>query len=241
MDEVALFLNDGVARIFDVTQQTRDPKRVLSWFAFACIQRIASSRADVANGFAGARGVLSYGERVLLGEEMQFLSNYLVGSVEAHNRFGGKICVYSPKEFQLNLAFSRAYIIESGGRKKGLEHAALYVDQVVLDALENLVNDVSSKELAEQDFDPATGGGNKVLEVERRYTIERRQEKDLLKMSVSQKTGDHCEQVAEFIFALPEILFSDERSGIVTKVHRLVRVVADNELIQGVTSLDSFS
>ena len=78
---------------------------------------------------------MSYGERVLLGEDIQSLSDYMSGSAEAHTRFGKKVCVYSPKEFQLNLAFSRAYIIESGGKRVGLEHPSLYVDGAALDPL----------------------------------------------------------------------------------------------------------
>jgi hypothetical protein len=230
-DEVALFLNDGIARVFDVTDETRDPKRILRWFVFACIYHMASSHTDGANGFAGARGVLSYGERVLLGREIKILSDYTVGSADLPSRLGNRVCVYSPKEFQLNLAFSRAYIIESGGKSVGLEHPSLYIDAAALNALEALVNDISFDESVRQDFD-SLGVPSRIVPLKRIYKVERRQEQNGLKQfSVLRNSGDGFKAFVELTFAVPEISFS--KRGIVTTVHRLENLVADDELRQG--------
>ena len=191
---------------------------------------MASSHADVANGFVGARGVMSYGERVLLGEESQSLSDYMSGSAEAHARFGKKVCVYSPKEFQLNLAFSRAYIIESGGKGVGLEHPSLYVDAVSLDALESLVNNVTADEMIGQDCDPF-GVPNKIVTLKRLYKVERLKNENGLRFCVLRKADGEFKQFVEFTFAVPEILIS--RRGIVTTMHRLENLIADDELRQG--------
>lgn len=229
LEEVSLFLNDGVARIFDITEQTNTPKQVLRWFVFACIHHMASSHADSANGFVGARGVMSFGERVLLGEEIQSLSDYMSGPAEVHARFGRKVCAYSPKEFQLNLAFSRAYLIESGGKSVGLEHPSLYVDAAALDALENLLNNVSSDEMIGQNCD-ALGIPKRIVTLKRTYKVERGKDAKAFKFCVLRKTDSEFQHFVEFIFAVPEIPFS--KRGIVTTLHRLERIIAADELRQ---------
>ena len=238
-DDVALFLNDGMARVFDITEQTRDPKRILRWLVFACIYHMASSRTDGANGFAGARGVLSYGERVLLGEETKSLSDYLIGTADAKGQFSRRVCVYSPKEFQLNLAFSRAYIIESSGKSAGLEHPSLYVDAAALNALEALVNNAAFEDLEGQDFD-SSGIPNRIVPLKRLYKVERyRDQNALRKFSVSPSIGNGFRPFVELTFAVPGIPFS--KRGIVTTLHRLEELVADSEFKQGHRSITFLS
>lgn len=173
---------------------------------------------------------MSYGERVLLGEEIQSLSDYMSGSAEAHARFGKKVCVYSPKEFQLNLAFSRAYIIESGGKCAGLEHPSLYIDVAALDALESLVNNMSTDEMVGQDCDPF-GIPNQIVTLKRLYKVERMKDEKTFKFCVLRKADTEFRQFVEFTFAIPSIPFS--KRGIVTTMHRLENLVADDELTQG--------
>jgi len=221
--EVSIFLNDGVARTFDITEETKNPKSVVLWFVLACQHHLDCSRNDVVNGFPGLRGVMSYGERVQLGEETQHLSDYLYGSPEAHARFGARVCVYSPKETQLNLAFARAYIIENAGACAGLKGPGFFVDGAALNSLELLLNNKCSLE--------GIVSPNAIEPVTRLYKVERLADDKAFRFCVLQKTRNDFEQIVEFTFAVPEIQFS--RRGIITGIHRLTNIHFNPELMDG--------
>lgn len=49
---------------------------------------------------------------------------------------GNPITIYNPKELQMNTAFSKAYILESGVKKAGSHGNCIYIDKSVIDAID---------------------------------------------------------------------------------------------------------
>ena len=104
LDEVALFLNDGIARVHDFEPELETPGDILHWFDQMFRYHGTISAVDRQNGFPGIRTVLCFGERVKIGKSTIPASDYIAGSSEFRERHRERICVYSPVEFQLNLA-----------------------------------------------------------------------------------------------------------------------------------------
>ena len=66
------------------------------------------------------------------------------------NSVGNPIVIYNPKEMQMNTAFSKAYILESGGGKAGLPGNYMYIDKSVIDAIDKYARDKGSPYLARE-------------------------------------------------------------------------------------------
>ncbi len=63
-------------------------------------------------------------------------ADIIQASIVKKRELKSDIMVYSPKEFQMNTAFSKAYIIETAGTKAGLTGTNLYIDEEFLKYLE---------------------------------------------------------------------------------------------------------
>ncbi|GGZ71948.1 hypothetical protein GCM10008101_27730 [Lysobacter xinjiangensis] len=138
--EVALVLNDGLARIYDVQGNAEDAQMFLWWVHSILTNHWQVNAIDRERGRPGLRSLLTFGERVAtwkgattLHEMMQF------GGPKP--RLENRTCIYSPDEFQLNLAFSKAYTIESIGSKGGLTGPALFIDETALQAVTRVLTD----------------------------------------------------------------------------------------------------
>lgn len=138
--EVALVLNDGLARIYDLPKLESESSQFLWWLHLAIANHWLVNANDQQFGNPGLRSVLTFGERVRTWRgSKSWGDHHLIGSSEMKLFANKKICIYSPEEFQLNLAFSKAYIIDSLGKKGGLAGPGLYVDVEALVAIENFL------------------------------------------------------------------------------------------------------
>ncbi|WP_157198192.1 hypothetical protein [Methylomonas sp. DH-1] len=135
--EVAFVLNDGLARVYDLPEYGNDAMRFLWWLHSALSNHWLLNRHDIQYGNPGARSVMTFGDRVSSWREHTTFGDCFFGSPERKKLADKKICIYSPEEFQLNLAFSKAYIIETSGTKGGLPGPNMYIDKKALDAIES--------------------------------------------------------------------------------------------------------
>jgi hypothetical protein len=143
---VNLSMNDGIISTFDINRNTAGFKNQLVMVLDDLINEFESLNfRDVSEGFPGVRGILTFGHRY----------NYThVGSTVAV--INNKTIAYHPREFQMNTAFSKAYIMESSGSKAGIAGNNLYIDKYLLDSIENLIienNDETHKFRIESQLD----------------------------------------------------------------------------------------
>lgn len=120
MDAIKLMFNDSIAITQDYDPNTPNITKLFFFLdAFICDYLLAN-KIDMEKGFPGIRGVVSIGQRF-----------------EADNTSitedGMIIKVYHPRAFQMNTAFSKAYIIEGSGKKMGITGPCLYIDSDVFD------------------------------------------------------------------------------------------------------------
>lgn len=147
-----LILNDGIAKVFHPKSKVEDKNNILSISIFlrSCVElHMSINETEHENGFPGSRTVLAFGENIeYLTEEVRFddyVWNYSkpkgseISSLA--NSVGNPIVIYNPKEMQMNTAFSKAYILESGGGKAGLPGNYMYIDKSVIYAIDKYARD----------------------------------------------------------------------------------------------------
>lgn len=141
--EKILFLNDGLIRNVDIHKKEVYVEIYLMWLEYTIEMFREINIADKQQGFYGIRGVLTFGYRTQYTNEVTKL-NDLVSS----NRTSDEdIVIYSPNEFQMNTAFSKAYIMEGAGKAKGLAGPNLFIDLCFIDYFVNMINESPIQEL----------------------------------------------------------------------------------------------
>lgn len=147
-----LILNDGIAKVYHPRTKAEDNNNILgiSMYLRSCIELHMSINAtEHENNFPGCRSVLAFGENIeYLVDEIRFddyVYNYSKPKgtelSDLAKSIGNPIIIYNPKELQMNTAFSKAYILESGGCKSGLPGNFMYVDKSVIDAIDEYSKD----------------------------------------------------------------------------------------------------
>lgn len=140
MTEFVLTLNDGIIRTCDVEQISHLDE--LSMWLRACIwtHNLINER-ERHEQLPGARTVLAQGQKLEHGVSEitvdDLVANYTKRSPDGPSRLPRHIATRSvalnPLPLQFNLAFSKAYILDDLGSKKGIAGPHFYVDQSVLD------------------------------------------------------------------------------------------------------------
>lgn len=133
MAEKALMLNDGIIRNLDLVDSEYQSFSYISWFERTMMDFHIMNYIDKKNGFYGSRAVLTCGHRYMYMSDKTSADYYVQASQKKKDEYYSKHTVlYSPKEFQMNTAFSKAYIIESKGSSIGLSGANFYIDEEFL-------------------------------------------------------------------------------------------------------------
>lgn len=147
-----LILNDGIAKVFHPKSKLEDKNNILSisMFLRSCVElHMSISETEHENDLPGCRTILAYGENIeYLTEEVRF-DDYVLNYSKPQGSeisdiaksIGNPIDIYNPKELQMNTAFSKAYILESGGRRAGLPGNYMYIDKSVIDAIDKYAKD----------------------------------------------------------------------------------------------------
>lgn len=152
INERLMILNDGIAR---VTGLTDNPYvscllQISMFLRAGILTHMKIKKEEEDNNYPGARTVIAAGTAArYMVEEINvddFYANYTKpdpkGLSTSAQKYGNPPVVYNPAALQMNTAFSKAYIIESAGKKAGIEGAEIYID----DSMVNII-----KELAEEE------------------------------------------------------------------------------------------
>lgn len=123
---ISLALNDGVIKNRDINYESNDSIIGMLRFIAALVWDYeAINKRDKENGYPGLRGVITCGKR------FNYDSTNTAYDVATQSDVS-----YHPKEFQMNTAFSKAYIMEESGSKMGLHGSWLFWDKNVFKILE---------------------------------------------------------------------------------------------------------
>jgi len=124
-------LNDGFIRTYVIPNN--NVHMMIDWLYNSIRKYKRISDLDIENGYYGLRGVMAYGQRA------QYISSDTLGqgefiqTTDDHKaEYNRKNIIYTPRELQMNTAFSKAYIIEASGSKMGVKGAKLYIDIEVI-------------------------------------------------------------------------------------------------------------
>ena len=141
-----MILNDGIAKVYMPDEEVfgqGDINSISIYFRHCIELHMAITQTEKAYGLPGCRSVIAFGDSIeYLAEEVKF-DDYVMNYTkpEGHEissiaeRIGNPTIIYNPKELQMNTAFSKAYILESGGSKAGLPGNNFYIDQSVINAV----------------------------------------------------------------------------------------------------------
>lgn len=138
-----LYFNDGAISNIDVDIKC-DKSLYSALFFLETIIRdfIAVNDVDKRMGFPGVRGVLTCGDR--------FDYEYTNTAFDVAEK---RTIAYHPREFQMNTAFSKAFIIEESGSKAGIKGANLYIDKELLIFFQNAFEKNENHSIQVQEID----------------------------------------------------------------------------------------
>ena len=140
-------LNDGVITNFDMTPGMH-PNMLNTWFENIIRKFYTMDGKDRAVGNPGVRGVLTYGQRAqYTDKELLGQDEWVMTSPEKLKMYHENKVLFAPKELQMNTAFSKAYIIESGGSKKGVVKNELNITEEFLHKYVSLINQAGEIEV----------------------------------------------------------------------------------------------
>lgn len=136
-----LYINDGIAATVDVSDnELKSVHGVMYWLDNVIGHYNMINIVDQRNGYPGIRGVLTKGHRIQY-EETNMTESMPLGIVSYH-----------PKEFQMNTAYSKAFIMEESGSAAGLKGPYLFVDKIVFEYLEMMFNGKKGYLIKEEDI-----------------------------------------------------------------------------------------
>ncbi len=125
-----LYVNDGIASTIDTdVKKIEDVNKVLYYLDSLLLHFSRINNVEKHNGFPGMRGVITAGHRLF----------YEVTNIDEYIN-GGGIISYHPVEFQMNTAYSKAYIIEESGSADGIKGPFLYVDEIIYSVIQKMFN-----------------------------------------------------------------------------------------------------
>lgn len=157
LNETLFSLNDGFIRNFDIPKSY--VTEILGWLIDVILKFKLINEQDIQNGYYGARGVMAYGSRAQY-RQLDSLGkgDFILTSPEKKQEYNKKRIVLTPSELQMNTAFSKAYIIESGGSRSGLKNNKLHIDEKLLIKLAETINAIGSDEFGSIDEDYEKNG-----------------------------------------------------------------------------------
>jgi hypothetical protein len=150
-------LNDTIVRVLDTPCPLSQSAQVLQWLYHACLRHSVVNASELEDELPGARTVLAGGRRYkvsegdIAGDDPRFFAG---GGVKPEIKY------YCPTELQLNLAFTRAYLLNEAGSKAGIGGNLFYMDTGAIDLLkrsigkEDVGNDDKINDLVVEERDP---------------------------------------------------------------------------------------
>ncbi|WP_026705229.1 hypothetical protein [Flavobacterium soli] len=130
-------LNDGIVLNFDINSKVKYFKNQLVMVLDDLLMEYEGlNYNDVGNGYPGVRGIITYGHR--------YDYMYAESTVSVADSFTSS---FHPRVFQMNTAFSKAYLMESSGSRAGISGNFLYIDKYLIDKIEHLILEQNEEDL----------------------------------------------------------------------------------------------
>ena len=222
--EVALVLNDGLARVYDAPGEQADPQSLLRWLHSILLNHWQVNAVDHERGRPGLRSVLTFGERVATWNGATTLHEMTQFS-GTRPKLENRTCIYSPHELQMNLAFSKAYTIESVGSQGGLGGPALFVDETALAAITKILtaHPMKTMAIAEMPTDIRVSADVFLAEMKVTFDVARRTEGDLHLFEIFQVAAGVPASGPALTIEFDSTSIPVDRRGILTKVWKVRR------------------
>ncbi|MCK4999261.1 MAG: hypothetical protein KAS23_06995 [Anaerohalosphaera sp.] len=138
-NEFALILNDGLVRCHDADEIVHFDH--LSFWLRSCVwTHNAINEIEKEGGHPGARTVVTAGENLRYSHVDFRLDDFVYNYTKPDpnklsniaKRTGNPVVLINPGPLQMNIAFSKAYILDSLGSKQGIKGPHFYVDESFL-------------------------------------------------------------------------------------------------------------
>lgn len=154
--ERVIAINDGVARNVDLEGSMANPLPFLCWIRETIFKHELYCKQGIKNGFPGVRTTIAIGERTDFGFENTTMSDFLRKQVQPND-----VIVYSPRPFQNNLAFAKAYLIETSisASRKTDERSNYFIESDFLSFLVKCLDGQSFTVPRYYEFDDDTFSG----------------------------------------------------------------------------------
>ena len=138
--DFALTLNDGFVRC-TLIEKLGHLDLISLWLRASVFAHLDILREEKATGWPGCRTVVTHGLSLQHSvSELRFddfIMTYTKSDPNQISRvseeIGNPLIFVNPLPLQLNLAFARAYLLDTGGSRIGLSGARLFIDQSFLD------------------------------------------------------------------------------------------------------------
>lgn len=151
IQEKALFLNDAFCKIFKMNEGNFEknsiiatPILTLSLFFRSCVfGHIQINKNESSLNLPGTRTILTFGEGINYFTPEIKLDDLIFNYTKENpnelsniaKKTGNPTLIYIPHEFQMNIAFSKAYILDEMGSKKGIKGNHFFIDNSILSFL----------------------------------------------------------------------------------------------------------
>lgn len=139
LTEASLIINDGLVKTIPIHPWLHGD--IIGLSLRNCIEtHMAINRTENAHGYPGARSVLSFGESIRYFTPEVKVDDYVLNYTkknpddlsETAKISGNPTVVYNPVPFQMNMGFSKAYILDNLGSKSGVSGNSFFIDEDVL-------------------------------------------------------------------------------------------------------------
>jgi len=144
--ERILILNDGIARTLDLYPVSSYEAITMALYFRDLMLMHSLLVRRLLEYDLGLRTIITGGERIQYSPSQKtgesLLHHSANGPSPQGKRFLDQIFLYHPVEFQMNTAFSRAYIIDYSGTKHSIKPNAAYIDSSCLEKINIVIPDV---------------------------------------------------------------------------------------------------
>jgi hypothetical protein len=140
--EFVLTLNDGIVRCCNLVNIDHID-RLSMWFRQCILTHNRINEREQRLRLPGARTVMAHGKKLIHGPSSLTFEDFVINDTKRDpngpssfpRNVAERVVASNPEPLQLNLAFSKAYILERLGKESGIEGGHFYVDQSVLGAV----------------------------------------------------------------------------------------------------------
>jgi hypothetical protein len=139
MQEYVFLLNDGIARNMDHPAYAPGSMHgVLRWLQSLLINHWQINATEREWNLPGMRSVLCSGQRMSLRSSTKSSLADMIAPGPLADALSLDMAVYSPRQFQMNLAFSKAYILEGRGSEICLIGPNIFIEDKFFDDLSTM-------------------------------------------------------------------------------------------------------